>query len=121
MGKITDEHPFVLITCSGVSSTGKLAAEVGGILAQREPDLFEGYTHARQSTRDMEAVINGGKVVVVDGCEGLCAAKKLQSLCMTPHIHIIATEEGREKHGMADPTFEEIETLIAAIRRALQQ
>ena len=61
----------------------------------------------------MEAVINGGKVVVVDGCEGLCAAKKLQSLCMTPHIHIIATEEGIEKHGMADPTFEEIETLIA--------
>ena len=57
----------------------------------REPDLFEGYTHARQSIREMEAVINGGKVVYVDGCVGRCAANKLKSLCITPHIHIIAT------------------------------
>ena len=59
--KITDESPLILITCSGVSNTGKLTAQVGGILAQKEPDLFEGHLHAKQSTRDMETVINGGK------------------------------------------------------------
>jgi len=43
--------------------------------------------------------------------------KKLKSLCITPRIHIIATEEGIEKNGMGDPKFDEIETLIAAVRR----
>ena len=119
--KIADERPLILITCSGVSNTGKLTAQVAGILAQKEPDLFEGHLHAKQSTRDMEAVINGGKLVVVDGCGDRCAAKKLKSLCLTPDIHIIATEEGIEKNGMADPKFEEIETLIAAVRREVRQ
>ncbi len=55
------------------------------------------------------------------GAETGCAAKKLKSLCLTPHIHIIATEEGIKKNGMADPKFEEIETLIAAVRREVRQ
>ena len=121
VGKITDESPLILITCSGVSNTGKLTTQVAGILAQKEPDLFEGHLHAKQSTRDMEEVINGGKVVVLDGCGDRCAAKKLKSLCIIPHIHIIATEEGIEKNGMADPLFDEIETLITAVLRKVRQ
>lgn len=88
---------------------------------QREPDLFEGHLHAKQSTHDMGNVINGGKVVVLDGCMDHCAAKKLKSLCITPHIHIIATEEGIEKNGMADPGFDEIDKLVAAVRKAVRQ
>ena len=120
MKKITGERPLILITCSGVSNTGKLTKQVGAILAQKDP-IFEGHLHARQSTHDMETGINGGIMVVIDGCADRCAAKKLQSLCLIPHIHIIATEEGIEKNGMADPTFEEIETLIAITRRAIRQ
>ena len=114
-----DEDPLVLITCSGISNTGKLTTQVAGILAQREPDLFEGHLHAKQSTHDLEKVINGGKVVVLDGCRDNCAAKKLKSMCIPPHIHIIATAEGIEKNGMADLGFDEIETLVAAVRRAV--
>lgn len=88
---------------------------------QREPDLFDGHLHAKQSTHDMERVINGAKVVVVDGCKDHCAAKKLKSLYITPHIHIIATEEGIEKNGMADPRYDEIEVLVAAVRMAVRQ
>ena len=121
VGKITEESPLILITCSGVSNVGKLTAQAAGVLVQREPDLFEGHLHAKQSTRDMDAVINGGNVVVLDGCGDRCAAKKLKSLCITPHIHIIATEEGIKKNGMADPLFDEIETLIAAVRREVRQ
>ena len=116
-----DDDPLVLITCSGISNTGKLTAQVAAILVQREPDLFEGHLHAKQSTHDMEKVINGGKVVVLDGCMDHCAAKKLKSLCITPHIHIIATEEGIEKNGMADPRFDEIEILVAAVRKAIRE
>jgi uncharacterized metal-binding protein len=115
------DDPLVLITCSGISNTGKLTAQVAAILVQREPDLFEGHLHAKQSTHDMDNVINGGKVVVLDGCKDHCAAKKLKNLCITPHIHIIATEEGIEKNGMADPRFDEIEKLVAAVRRAVRQ
>lgn len=121
MGKITNESPLILITCSGISNIGKLTTQVAGILAQKEPHLFEGHLHAKQSTIDMEAVINGGRVVVLDGCGDRCAAKRLKSLCITPHIHIIATEEGIEKNGMADPKFDEIETLIAAVRREVRR
>ncbi len=116
-----DDDPLVLITCSGISNTGKLTAQVAAVLVQREPDLFDGHLHAKQSAQDMESVINGGKVVVLDGCQDHCAAKKLNSLCITPHIHIIATEEGIEKNGMADPRFDEIEKLIAAVRKAVRQ
>jgi uncharacterized metal-binding protein len=121
VGTITDDSPLILITCSGVSNTGKLTAQVAGILAQKEPDVFEGLLYAKQSTHDMEAVINGGKTVVIDGCGDCCAAKKMESLCLTPYIHVIATEEGIVKNGMADPTFEEIQTLVAAIRREIRK
>jgi uncharacterized metal-binding protein len=116
-----DDDSLILITCSGVSNTGKLTAQVAVILVQREPDLFDVHLHAKQSTHDMENAINGGKVVVLDGCKDHCAAKKLKSMCMTPHIHIIATEEGIEKNGMADPRFDEIETLVSAVRKAVRQ
>jgi uncharacterized metal-binding protein len=116
-----EDDPLVLITCSGISNTGKLTAQVAGILVQRDPDLFDGHLHAKQSTHDMEKVINGGKVLVLDGCKDHCAAKKLKSLCITPHIHIIATEEGIEKNGMADPRFDEIEILVAAVRKAVRE
>lgn len=115
-----DDDSLVLVTCSGISNTGKLTAQVAAILAQRVPDLFEGHLHAKQSTHDMKNVINGGKVLVLDGCKDHCAAKKLKSLCITPHIHIIATEEGIEKNGMADPRFDEIEILVAAVRKAVR-
>lgn len=115
------DDPLVLVTCSGISNTGKLTAQVAGILVQREPDLFEGHLHAKQSTHDMENVINGGKVVVLDGCKDHCAAKKMKSMCITPHIHITATEEGIEKNGMVDPRFDEIETLVAAVRKAARK
>ena len=116
-----DDDPLVLITCSGISNTGKLTAHVAAIIVQGEPDLFEGHLHAKQSTHDMENVINGRKVVVLDGCKDHCAANKLKSLCMTPHIHIVATDEGIEKNGMADPRFDEIEKLVAAVRKAVRQ
>ena len=48
-------------------------------------------------------------------------SKETQKFLLTPHIHIIATEEGIEKNGMGDPKFEEIETLIAAVRREVRR
>ena len=82
------DDSLALITCSGISNTGKLTAQVAAILMQREPDLFEGHLHAKQSIHDIEKVINGGMVLVLDDCKDHCAAKKLKSLCITPHNNI---------------------------------
>ena len=97
VGTITDDSPLILITCSGVSNTGKLTAQVAGILAQKEPDLFEGHLDAKQSTRDMETVINGGKLVVVDGCGDRCAAKKLEKSLHDSLISISSQQRKESK------------------------
>ena len=52
---------------------------------------------------------------------GPLRSKETEKPLPDPHIHIIATEEGIEKNGMADPTFDEIETLVAAIRREVRK
>jgi uncharacterized metal-binding protein len=70
-------------------------------LHKREQDLFAGHLHAKQSTQDIASVINGGKVVVLNGCKDHSAAKKLNILYITPHIHIIATKDGIEKNGIS--------------------
>jgi uncharacterized metal-binding protein len=48
-------------------------------------------------------------------------SKETEKSLHHPPYHIIATEEGIEKNGMADPKFDEIETLIAAVRKAVRQ
>jgi uncharacterized metal-binding protein len=70
---------------------------------------------AQQSAESLEAgARDAEEVVVIDGCTDCCAKKKL-SPCIAPHRHIIATELGITKNGMADVQFHEIEKVIDAI------
>jgi len=41
------EKPLILITCPGVSKTGKIRTQVAGFLAHKEPDLFEEHLHVK--------------------------------------------------------------------------
>jgi uncharacterized metal-binding protein len=52
---------------------------------------------------------------VLDGCTDCCATKKLTAAGITPDLHIIATELGIVKNGMADVKYDEIETVVRAI------
>ena len=64
-------------------------------------------------------VPDGEQVIVIDGCHDCCATKKLAGTSIAPHVHIIATDLGIEKNGMADVQYQEIERVVAAVQGAL--
>lgn len=106
---------FALVTCSGISNTGKLTTQAALTLLQRTPGLYV-WMHAKQSAESLEEEIgDADRVIVLDGCSDCCARKKLSVSSITPHRHIIATEIGILKNGMAEVQFDEIEKMVHAV------
>lgn len=106
---------IALITCSGISNTGRLTTEAALTLMQRKPGRFV-WMQARQPAESFEDEIGDAEqVIVIDGCKDCCAKKKLSASRIVPHRHIIATELGITKNGMADVQFHEIEKVIHAV------
>ena len=110
---------IVLVTCSGISNTGKLTTQAALSLMQRWPDRFL-WTHVKKSAASLDEECRGGhQVIVIDGCTDCCACKKLVGTGIGQHVHIIATDLGIEKHGMADVQYQEIERVVAAVQGTL--
>ena len=110
---------IALVTCSGVSNTGKLTTQAALSLMQRWPGRFL-WTHVKKSAASLEEEIRGGQwVIIIDGCKDCCARKKLAGTSIDPHIHIITTDLGIEKNGMADVQYHEIERVVAAVHGLL--
>jgi uncharacterized metal-binding protein len=110
---------IVLVTCSGISNTGKLTTQAALSIMQRWPGRFV-WTHVKKSAVSLEEEIHGGhQVVVIDGCTDCCARKKLAGTNIGPYVHIITTGLGIEKNGMADVQYHEIERVVAAVHGAL--
>ncbi|MDP2798164.1 MAG: putative zinc-binding protein [Methanoregula sp.] len=110
---------IVLITCSGIPDTGKLTTQAALSLMQRWPGRFL-LTHAKKSTASLEEECSGGQqVVVIEGCKDCRARKKLAGANIDPHIHIITTDPGIEKNGMADVQYHEIERVVSAVHGTL--
>jgi uncharacterized metal-binding protein len=106
---------FALVTCSGISNTGKLTTQAAILLMQRKPGLYV-WMHAKQSAATLEAEIGDAEqVVVIDGCPDCCAKKKLSASSIIHHHHITATELGIEKKGMGEVQYDEIEKVVAAV------
>jgi len=116
-----DNSEITIITCSGISNTGKLTAKVGEILIRRCPGQIEVCLPARAEPDKMkDALSHAEQILVVDGCADCCARKKLMEHGYEPDIHIIATECGIVKNGMEDPRFDEIELLTSFIREKIR-
>jgi uncharacterized metal-binding protein len=106
---------IVIVTCSGISNTGKLTTQAALALMQKRPGRYQ-WTHARKSAAALEEEVrDADMVIVVDGCSDCCATKKLAATAVSPHHHLIATGLGIEKNGMADVQYHEIERLVAAV------
>jgi uncharacterized metal-binding protein len=105
----------VLVTCSGISNTGRLTTEAALTLMHRKPGRFV-WMHAQRSAESFEDEVGDAEeVIVIDGCKDCCAKKKLSASRIAPHRHIITTEIGITKNGMAEVQFHEIEKVIDAI------
>ena len=106
---------IAILTCSDISNTGKLTTQAAQILLQRKPGQYV-WMHAKQSAAMLDADIGDAeKVIVLDGCTDCCATKKLTAAGHRSDCHIIATDLGIEKNGMAEVRFDEIEKVIGAI------
>jgi len=104
-----------LVTCSGISNTGKLTTQAAVLLMQRRPGHYV-WMHAKQSAATLEAEIGDAEqVIVIDGCTDCCAKKKLSASRLEPDCHIIATDLGIEKKGMGDVQYDEIEKVVRAV------
>jgi len=110
-----------VITCSGVSNTGKLTAQTGAMLLHRSCGAVEACIAATRPTASLEnAVRDADRILVLDGCGDCCGKKKLEALGVEPHLHIVATDCGIQKNRMAKPRFDEIERLSAAVLEAIK-
>lgn len=110
---------IVLVTCSGISNTGKLTTQAACSLMQRKPGRFL-WTHVKKSAESLEEECRGGEqVIVIDGCTDCCASKKIAGAGVSAQVHIIATNFGIEKNGMADVQYHEIERVVSAVQGAL--
>ncbi len=106
---------YALVTCSGISNTGKLTTQAGMLLMQRKPGMFQ-CMNCKQSAESLRIDTAGAdRLIVLDGCTDCCATKKLATAGLAPDIHIIATGLGIEKNGMADVRYHEIEAVVAAV------
>lgn len=111
----------VLVTCSGISNTGKLTTKVSEMLHRSCPGLIECSLAARcDPEKLLDALAHAEQILVVDGCTDCCGKKKLREHGYDPDIHIIATECGIIKNGMEDPRFDEIELLTSVVREKLR-
>lgn len=105
----------VIVTCSGVSNTGRLTTQAACLLLQRKPGQYA-WMHVKQSAAMLDAELRDAeKVIVLDGCTDCCATKKLAAAGLSADVHLIATDLGIEKNGMAEVQYHEIEKVIEAL------
>jgi len=117
----TDE-PVTIVTCSGISNTGKLTTLAGTMLLRRYGGAVEACVAATRPTASLENVLrHAERVLVLDGCSDCCGRKKVQALGVEPDLHIITTECGIVKNGMAEPRFEEIEQVTSAVLAVIRE
>lgn len=110
-----------VITCSGISNTGKLTTQTGTALMRRCGGRIEACIAATRPTAALEvAVRHADRILVLDGCGDCCGKKKLEALGVEPDLHLVATDCGIAKNGMAEPRFDEIERLSAAVMEAIR-
>jgi uncharacterized metal-binding protein len=115
-------QPVTIVTCSGISNTGKVTTQTGAALLRRCSGAVESCIPANRPTALLQnALRHADMILVLDGCGDCCGKKKLQALGIKAHLHLIATDCGIEKNGMAEPSFEEIERLAAAVLEAVRR
>lgn len=113
---------ITIITCSGISNTGKLTTQTGTALLRRHAYAIEAAIPATRPTAAIKSALqHAEEILVLDGCGDCCGHKKLRALGIEPHLHLIATECGIKKNGMSDPGFAEIERLTAAVLEAVRR
>jgi len=110
--------PVTLVTCSGISNTGKLTTQAALVLMQRRPGDYVWVRAMQGGGVPADEIADADEVIVLDGCTDCCAAKKLAEAGLVPDRHLVATELGVRKNGMAEVEFAEIERIVSSVLEA---
>jgi uncharacterized metal-binding protein len=110
----------VILTCSGVSNTGKLTTLVAIELMRHLGEDNE-WVKARDSPAGIDRAISmDDRLIVIEGCTDHCALKRLKEKGRIPDVHVVATEIGIRKMGMAEPKYEEINFLVCHVKEKIR-
>jgi uncharacterized metal-binding protein len=117
-----DDQPITLLTCSGISHTGRLTTRTGTSLRCRHPILIGRHLQLTSLKRPLdEELQDGDYLVAVDGCDECCAKKRMDTIGTRPDVYIVATREGITKRGMEEVRYDEIEALSRVIIEAIRK
>jgi uncharacterized metal-binding protein len=117
-----DDRHITLLTCSGISHTGRLTAVTGNSLRCRHPVLIGCHLQLTNLKRPLDEELRGSEyLVAVDGCEECCAKKRMDTIDIIPDVYIVATREGITKRGMEEARYDEIEALSRVIIEAIRK
>ncbi len=111
----------LLVTCSGISNTGRLTTLAAHHLIQRDPGCIS-WVPVQKSPEIIRSLIGDEtESIVLNGCPDCCATKKLRENGLFPGIELKVTDLGIQKDGMAEVQYAEIEIVARAIREILQK
>ncbi|MDD4126920.1 MAG: putative zinc-binding protein [Methanomicrobium sp.] len=66
---------IILMTCSGISSTGRLTFYAANYFIQRSPGVFEKQIPASDINAREKEIFRELKIVVLEGCTDCCSCK----------------------------------------------
>ena len=108
----------LIFACSGLSNTGKLTMQAASALAFRRPDIYRAVSAHKGVDSVKDAISDGFRILVLDGCSDRCATKKLEEAGLKADNGMVATELGIEKTMPSDVKSEYIDKIIRAIKEA---
>lgn len=108
-----------IITCSGLSNTGRLTTQVAMTLKSRHASAITWAQAHKGEHAIADAVDDADQIIVIEGCSDHCALKKLDAMGITVNIHIVATELGVEKDGLAEVKWCDVEKVLAAFDKKI--
>jgi uncharacterized metal-binding protein len=106
----------LIFACSGLSNTGKLTMQAASALAFRRPGIYRAATAHKGVDSVEDAISDGFRILVLDGCSDRCATKKLEEAGLKADIYMVVTELGIEKTMPSDVKSEYIDKIIRAIK-----
>jgi uncharacterized metal-binding protein len=109
----------VLITCSGLSNTGRLTTQVATILVSRHPNDFTWLKASTGLENISDAAIDADMFIIIEGCSGHCASKKIIDMGIIEDFLLVATELGIEKNGIAEIQWKDVEKMLGAVEQQL--
>lgn len=109
----------LLVTCSGISNTGRLTSLAAQSLILRHPGRVTWVDVQKPPDELRERADEATGIIILNGCADCCATKKLRSAGIDAGSELVATELGIRKNGMAEVRFCEIETVVGAVLTAL--